>query len=549
MKFKLPPAPPPGSIEWSEEQEAIFEWFARGSGHLLVRARAGTGKTTTLLEGVQRAPEKRVCVAAFNKAIATELQTRIRASNVRAQTLHSLGFSIIRQWVPSVEVDNDKRKDVLAAAAAKQLFEAASAVNKEKPTPAVLAIIASLHTKIREIVGDPLMIWPEEDNRAKLEVFEWLMDWDSSWFESLPDGAFWNSERVAEAAFEAVQLAKGPTSIIDFADMIFLPVALDWIQPRFDLLVVDEAQDMSPLQLELAQRVCRGRFALVGDDRQAIYGFRGADVGCLDRLKGELHAEELSLTTTYRCPRVVVRLAKQYVHDITCPHDAPLGTTNDELHTEELLDQAQPGDFVLSRLNAPLAGIYLKLIKSGKAAYIKGRDMSVRALQIVRKIAKGSDDVDLDELPEALEAWRVERHKKIDAKAKDPKKAAERKARIDDDCAVVSAFIEGSSSYADLVNRLKQSGSGDDQPVRSDAIMCSTVHKAKGLEAKTVWLLGGSFFGNVDEESEESNICYVAITRSKDRLFVLDVSWDRFLHPKPPWLLEVDEVPDLGMWR
>jgi hypothetical protein len=52
---------------WSPEQQAIFDWFERGTGHLLVRARAGTGKTTTLVEGVGRAPERKICVAAFNK--------------------------------------------------------------------------------------------------------------------------------------------------------------------------------------------------------------------------------------------------------------------------------------------------------------------------------------------------------------------------------------------------------------------------------------------------------------------------------------------------
>jgi superfamily I DNA/RNA helicase len=531
VRFKLPPISPSGSIVWSDEQEAIFDWFVNGWGNLLVRARAGTGKTTTLLEGVQRAPEKRACVAAFNKSIADELQTRIRASNVRAQTLHSLGFGIIRKWVPSVKVDNDARKHVLAVAATKQLLGEGSG---QQAPDAILGIVAAMHTKIREILGDPRAIWPED--RAQLEIFDWLMDYDASWFDTLEDHAFWNSERVAEAAFLAVQLALGPTEIIDFADMIFLPVALDWAQPRFDLLVVDEAQDMSPLQLELAQRVCRGRFALVGDDRQTIYGFRGADVGCLDRLKEELHAQELGLTTTYRCPQSVVRLARQYVCDINCPDDAPEGTARDWATEAMLLDQAQPGDFVLSRSNAPLAVLYFKLIRSGKSAYVKGRDMSARALQIVRKLAKGKSEMDIGELPEALEAWRVARHKKIAAKSKDPLKAAARKAKIDDDCMVVTAFIEGSTSYPDLIRRLNQSGSGDNQPVRDDAIMLSTVHKAKGLEAKTVWLVGPSFFGSVDEDSEESNICYVAVTRSKDRLFLLDASWDRFLHPRPAWL-------------
>ena len=70
------------------------------------------------------------------------------------------------------------------------------------------------------------------------------------------------------------------------------------------MVVVDEAQDMTSAQLEIAVGACKrgGRVVIVGDDRQAIYGFRGADSGGLDRLKKLLKAKELGLTTTYRLP-------------------------------------------------------------------------------------------------------------------------------------------------------------------------------------------------------------------------------------------------------
>ena len=43
---------------WSKQQTAIFDFFARGKGNLVVRARAGTGKTTTILEACGHAPHK-----------------------------------------------------------------------------------------------------------------------------------------------------------------------------------------------------------------------------------------------------------------------------------------------------------------------------------------------------------------------------------------------------------------------------------------------------------------------------------------------------------
>jgi superfamily I DNA/RNA helicase len=47
---------------WSPQQDAIFDWFRSGQGHLVVRARAGTGKTTTILQGIHHAPEDAILV-------------------------------------------------------------------------------------------------------------------------------------------------------------------------------------------------------------------------------------------------------------------------------------------------------------------------------------------------------------------------------------------------------------------------------------------------------------------------------------------------------
>jgi DNA helicase-2/ATP-dependent DNA helicase PcrA len=67
---------------------------------------------------------------------------------------------------------------------------------------------------------------------------------------------------------------------VDFDDMTYLPVRLGLARATYDLTVVDEAQDMSPTQILLAQAltVNTGRMVYVGDSEQAIYSWRGADV-------------------------------------------------------------------------------------------------------------------------------------------------------------------------------------------------------------------------------------------------------------------------------
>ena len=54
---------------------------------------------------------------------------------------------------------------------------------------------------------------------------------------------------------------------------------------------------------------------VIGDDKQAIYGFCGADSGSLFRLKDELDAKVLHLTKTFRCGKAIVEEAKQFVPD------------------------------------------------------------------------------------------------------------------------------------------------------------------------------------------------------------------------------------------
>jgi ATP-dependent exoDNAse (exonuclease V) beta subunit len=58
--------------------------------------------------------------------------------------------------------------------------------------------------------------------------------------------------------------------------MIYLPVALDLPMPKYDLLLIDEAQDLSKCQQALAKKAGR-RLVFVGDPKQALYGFCGAD--------------------------------------------------------------------------------------------------------------------------------------------------------------------------------------------------------------------------------------------------------------------------------
>lgn len=500
---------------WSPEQKKIFAWFETGSGNLIVRARAGTGKTTTIIEGAERSPEAkpggstRVLLAAFNKNIQLELEKRIKSSSIYAKTLHSLGFSsLMRNW-PEVRVSKaDERQAALALQ-----------VCGERTLEEVLILVGQIHTKMREI-------FPLEATPAK--TLELMVDFDLLPDDEMVESGFSN-EWVADRAAEAVELAADRQflvqagCLIDFADMIYLPLRHNMVRPAFDLVVVDEAQDMTVPQLQLAIRSCRkgGRIAIVGDDRQAIYGFRGADSGSLDRLKGVLNAPELGLTTTYRCPKRVVEIAAAYVPDFRAADSASEGIV-EHSNQDSMIDSAGPSDFILSRTNAPLVRVCLSFLKHGKRAIVRGRDIG----KGIRALVNRQKADNLFELRVKLDTWKDREYKK--AANLPPRKADARLEFVCDQHEVVESIADNCSTLPELKTSLDALFSDNNL---ANSVVCSTVHKAKGQEADNVFLLEDTFFRRKprdgEEQREEENIMYVAVTRSKGRLVYVPIGVKR----------------------
>jgi superfamily I DNA/RNA helicase len=303
---------------------------------------------------------------------------------------------------------------------------------------------------------------------------------------------------------------------IDGSDMIFLPVRNGWLTKQYDLVVVDEAQDMTTAQLEIAQGVLKvgGRICVVGDDRQAIFGFRGADSGSLDRLKAELGAVEMGLTTTYRCGRSIVAAAQGYVPDFEAGSTNPEGTVG-VLNTSKLVGAAGPGDFILSRVNAPLVSTAMQLLRAGKRARVAGRDIGKGLSAIIRKMKAKS----VPDLLAKIENWmnrEVHRHRAQLSQATNGRKTA-LQAKIDaiiDQAEMLTSLCDGAKNTAEVETRVEALFQ-DDGLGKDGVITCSSVHRAKGLEANRVFLLSKTFRGG---SIEEENIMYVAITRAKNEL-------------------------------
>lgn len=476
--------------QWPPQQQAIFDWFKQPDGsNLVVRARAGTGKTTTVVEGVSHAPEQSILLCAFNKRIAEEMNGRITGTRAVAKTLHSVGYQAIRrEWGGMPVADGSKRADDLT----KQVCPA-------NTHPSIQRLVSLLHSKGREMM--PLSPFASELTALAL-FFDYVPD--ESWVQ-------YPLEWVVEKAQAAMQYAaENPPTYdigIDFADMIYLPLVWQLLSPEYDMVVVDECQDMNTAQILIAQRICRGRMCVVGDNRQAIYSWRGADSNSLDRLKNELDARELPLTTTYRCGRAIVQAAQVLVPDIQVGASNPEGTV-DQQDYEYLLANAAPGDFVLSRLNAPLVSTTLAFLRKGKRARMAGRDVGAGIRAILTRL-KCFGDTPVDALLDRLEAWE---QKTVTRYAAYGQNALVDRCR--DQAAMIRALAEEAKTTADLLNQIDWLfvDVQDDQQ-----IICSSIHKAKGLEAQRVYVLRESLYRR-GRNQEEENLEYVATTRAKTHL-------------------------------
>lgn len=475
------PAPSDGRL-WSIYQRAIFADVAEGEGHLFVRARAGTGKTTTIVEALRHVPAgKSSLLVAFNKSIATELERRA-PQGVQVRTLHSFGFAALRNAFRT------RLEDGKVDRIARGLFSETSLRG------GVLGNLAKLVSRAKATLA-------EDDNDLDTLIDDLGLD--------VPD---LQRPEYIERAGAILRACYRDTGACDFDDMIWLPVRHGIRVPTFDRVFVDETQDLNAAQIDLALRAVRegGRVVAVGDDRQAIYAFRGADRFAVDRVISTLGARVLPLSITYRCAKSIVALAREVVPDYEAASTAPDGIVR-TVAPEKLRAEAAPGDFVISRKNAPLIGLCLGFIAAQKPAAIAGRDVGAGLLSLVN-LAKSDKVIDLLVF---VDTWRRQECERLALLNRDTQPIEDRA-----DC--IFALCEGASDVNEVRARIAALFSDTDDAKR---IVCTTTHKAKGLERDRCWVLADTF--SLNGGTEEDNLWYVAITRAKSELCIVGVRAER----------------------
>ena len=472
----------PTERAWSHYQQAIFDAIeAPEGGSLLVEALAGTGKTTTICEAVDRVPgTQTVLVTAFNKAIAEELRGRL-PGDVVVKTWHAFGYSNL----PGRRLEQLKRgeKNYMLQLLDKQAARAAARGQRRwLQDRRARALILKLTGIGKQAIFELAQLRNAEQLPSLLDG---LADaCDLMFPKMLP--RLHMCDDAAEMLLACWEHLRDPKAPITFDDMLWAPLVLELPIAQFDWVFVDEAQDLNPIQIALMLRAVKpgGRVVAVGDPHQAIYHFRGADAAALERVVKATHATRLPLSISYRCPRLVVAEAQELVPEFCAAPGAPEGLV-EHCAMADLLSDARPGDFVISRTNAPLVELALHWLAQGKPARIRGRDVGAQLAELARELKA----VTYADFYRRLQAWAEVECLRLE-------EAERETGGVHEKAAILRTIAKRADSGLATANA-SESVAAECESLFSDdsvgAIELMTAHKSKGLEARRVWILRDTF--------------------------------------------------------
>lgn len=438
---------------------------------LSVLARAGTGKTYTLCEVASVLPNG--LALAFNKSIALELSSRLALESWDCVTFNALGFRECRSR--GIYKTNPKKLDEIISDNHYRYPEntfVANFINQVKQT-------AYLPEQITESLF--------------LELLENHEDTPDSWI----------NEALADHATTLVDIFNSSISSnkeLDFSDQIYYPIARRWSLDKYQTILVDESQDLSPLQHKfiLGLRGPSTKVVTFGDPRQCIYAWRGADANSFYTLQASLEAEIFPLTLSFRCPQAVVKEANRIEPDFFAREDNPEGLVlyQTPQHLLSEVVSLSKESAILCRTNAPLVPYALTLLRANRPFTFKGK-FPQRLQNFFYSLQYGEINQKIKSLEAKLDSMKPNR-----------------RASTIDLIQAVQMIQSRCSSMADIklfIEKLKTGTTG---------VTLSTIHQSKGLEWPRLYFLHPSYLDL--REISEQNLYYVAVTRSKDRLIYVD---------------------------
>jgi DNA helicase-2/ATP-dependent DNA helicase PcrA len=510
--------------QWSPQQQAVIDFVLNDRRSANIIAVAGAGKTSTILGAIAKLPANASAIyVVFNKDVATETTEKLKAADVhwkkcRAATVHSVGFKAFREHLGDPKtITEHKVRDIFDA-----MIEAST-------IPMIMAPFRALIVKMVGFAKDRALgvvrCGAIDSHDAWLDIihhFDLLNDIDD---EFVPEAG----KRLREIVDTSIAVLKKSNSVldvIDYGDMIYLPLLHQVRFWRYNYVFLDEAQDTNPARRALIRAITNrgGRVFAVGDPRQAIYGFTGADNNAMDLIKQDFNSVELPLTVTYRCPKAVVSFSQQWVSHIQAHETAPEGLVS-SCTWDQMLERPNINgeSAILCRNTKPLVMACFKLIRLRVPCKIEGKDIGSGLKRLATRWARVKT---LETLSEKLDVHIEKMRTKYLAS-----KQEEKAQHLEDQVETLQVIIdqcrtEKKTHVTDAVEYI-DSLFADDVHKSPGVLVLSTIHKAKGREWNTVFWLDrhntcpSRYARQAWQQEQEENLQYVAATRAKNELIDL----------------------------
>ena len=593
------------------QQKAVLQT----EGPAIILAGAGSGKTSVLVHKVwyliveKHIPPDNILMVTFTNKAAGEMMERIKlllsSQNIKTGTIptvgtfHSLCAKILRRDGKHIKIppnfviyDEQDQQEVV-----KEAMGLLNIPTRDMRPKSVLNTISSLKNQ---------MIEPVTYNSFARGFFQETVAKIYPVYISLMREH--NALDFDDLLLDTVKLLRNS------------PEALAKYQEKFQYILVDEYQDTNLAQYELTKQLSGSHrnVCIVGDFSQSIYSFRGADYRNLEKFKKDFpEAKTFPLSQNYRSTQNILDAAHAVIsHNTTHPilslwteksggQEIELFEAQSEHHEAEFITQQilyakrNDSDFsysdfaVLYRMNAQSRAIEEVFLHNGiPYALIGGTRFYSRkevkdvlaylsflanqkdsvAYKRIEKIGKRRAQSFIDYLREFNEGSFVVEKETIDILDEVLRKTEylnlydvtdpEDKARLENIKELRSVAVEFPNllQFLENVALVEQEYMPDKNIVDSkkDAVTLMTFHAAKGLEFKTVFMVGmeeGLFphsqaFFDTNELEEERRLCYVGITRAKEKLYLtyakrrlffgqrMNNSSSRFLYELPESIIE-----------
>lgn len=535
-------------------QQKIYDFIEHGQGNGIIDAVAGAGKTTTLMSCMLHTPNiNDVIFCAFNRSIRDEIQRKFHKNkkSVKVFTIHSLGFQILRangkyelddhkydkivkspEFIETIESEIEKILFYHHCPTLEELTEnhpddnfSFPVMEGKKVVTTFVSKLLDLNQKFRCMLsGGSIEEYRELVTHFGIlslkELGEQLFSNDLS--------CYINAHKALLEKGNKLALTKG---IIDYTDQLYLPFLFQLTsKDKYGYVFVDECQDLSPAQLYIVKQFLSssGRLLAVGDPYQAIYGFAGADCESFQRIQKAFNCVPLGLTDCFRCPQSVIQLAQNIRSDIKgfkTDTGAVYKIPYDKI--EELIGL---GDLVICRTRAPLRALAMHLINKDFKVKIHPDELEVFIGDYKKNFSHKElrEELTEESIDDFFERVGQKNEKRIRRENKDADPLISEQI-INEELTLLdetlnflkSKFYDWQlNTVESILKRLKLMLSNPSE----EAVKISTIHRAKGLENKRVFILDYDklpYSRKQDWECiQERNLHYVAVTRAKEVLFL-----------------------------